>query len=105
MNRMFDKLCVVFHTFRDILMLDIFSKQSSTSVLGEKLRRIFIERGFDFFEKQKGAQLGGRVVVSGEPEKVNDASDPAKSEGNPATKIMSTDELFNMRMEILPQLL
>jgi mediator of RNA polymerase II transcription subunit 17, fungi type len=89
---------------RDMLILDIFSKQNSTSALGEHLRRIFIERGFDFFEKQKGAPLEERILVSGEPEKVNDVSDPEKSESNP-TKIMSTEELFNMRMEILPQLL
>ncbi|KAF8238727.1 hypothetical protein L208DRAFT_1421005 [Tricholoma matsutake] len=79
-------------------------KRNSTSAQGEKLRRIFMERGFDFFEKQKGAPLEERELVSGELEQTNDISDPTKSEGNPTTKIMSTEELFNMRMEILPQL-
>ena len=86
-------------------MLVVVSKQNSTSVLGEKLRRIFIERGFDFFEKRKGNSLEDRAWVSGESEKVTDTSDPAKSDENPSMKTMTTEELFNMRMEILPQLL
>jgi mediator of RNA polymerase II transcription subunit 17 len=81
-----------------------FSKQSSTSALGENLRRIFIERGFDFFDKHKGVPLQD-ALASDQRVRAEDASEPVKSKANPATKIMTTEELFDMRMEILPQLL
>jgi mediator of RNA polymerase II transcription subunit 17, fungi type len=101
MNRMFEG---GFEHFSGYANADIFSKQNPTSVLRDNLRRIFIERGFDFFEKQKGASLEEHVLASGEPAEVKDAV-KGDIDGNPTTKIMSTEELFNMRMEILPQLL
>ena len=67
-------------------------------MLGERLRRIFIERGFDFFEKQKGALLAENPPAQAE------VDDDSVQDAAP-TKIMSTEELFRMRMEILPQLL
>jgi mediator of RNA polymerase II transcription subunit 17 len=85
-----------------------FSKPHSTSALGEKLRRIFVERGYDFFEKQKGGPLQERApILEGQApaDDTFDGSDPARGDGHAITRIMSTEELFNMRMEILPQLL
>jgi len=75
------------------------SKETPSEKLGSNLRRIFIERGSDFFEQRDN------------PHKTNDQSKPV-NEGetdtesdDPVPKTMTVEELYMMRMEILPQLL
>jgi mediator of RNA polymerase II transcription subunit 17 len=92
------------HRLTHLSGLMLFSKPHSTTALGEKLRRVFIERGLDFFGKQKGGPLQDRPPILEGQTPEDDTSDPTRDDDATA-KIMSTEELFNMRMEILPQLL
>ena len=83
----------------------LYSKRSPSSVLGEKLRRVFIERRSEFFEHNAGDFWTTRGAVSGEPEVVDSMSEKDKDEENAGPKVMTAEELNQMRMEILPQLL
>ncbi|PSR77283.1 hypothetical protein PHLCEN_2v7976 [Hermanssonia centrifuga] len=68
------------------------SPEDPTSKVGENLRRIFIERGHDFFDKQhRGAELD-----EGEEEPQKEATDRVQP--------MTPEQLFKMRVEVLPQL-
>ncbi len=68
------------------------SPEDPTSKVGENLRRIFIERGHDFFDKQhRGAELD-----EGEDEPQKEATDRVQP--------MTPEQLFKMRVEVLPQL-
>lgn len=78
------------------------SQESSTKVLGENLRRIFVERGVDFFDR-KGHQLANENLTL-ENEDTSD-TEPTEEEDSLVSQSMSVEELFKMRMEILPQLL
>ncbi|KAI9508929.1 subunit 17 of mediator complex-domain-containing protein [Russula earlei] len=71
--------------------------------LGENLRRIFVERGLDFFdqdEEQRKASkpIDGQVAAPQSKDAVNQLSD------GQTTESMSPEALSNMRLEILPQL-
>src|SRR6266852_2663865 len=79
------------------------SDEQPGSRLGEDLRRMFLERGFDFFdqgEEQRQAHkpADDQGVVSQSKDTVNEPSD------GQATETTSPEALSNMRLEILPQL-
>ncbi|KAF9268018.1 hypothetical protein L218DRAFT_940755 [Marasmius fiardii PR-910] len=83
-------------------------KESPAKVLGDNLRRIFQERGSDFFEKNETGFLETGVLNS-EPLTTQDRDESesgAKGEETDemTVKPMTVEELFNMRMEIMPQL-
>ncbi|KAF7977414.1 hypothetical protein HWV62_3550 [Athelia sp. TMB] len=78
-------------------------KDDPSKVLGEKLRRIFVERGADFFDKFQG-DLAAQDVST-------DAQGPSNTDITTGESIedehqhaMTPEELYKMRMEILPQL-
>ncbi|KAF8897582.1 subunit 17 of mediator complex-domain-containing protein [Infundibulicybe gibba] len=70
----------------------------SDNALGEQLRRIFIERGANFFD---GKALDD---VNGAPKEEHHEDGGAEASAREPTATMSTQELFKMRMEIRPQL-
>ncbi|KAL4241971.1 Mediator of RNA polymerase II transcription subunit 17 [Abortiporus biennis] len=70
--------------------------QDLTTTLGENLHRIFLERGHDFFDKRHDQPREELPADEGE-----DSRQKSPSE---ATQPMSPEELFKMRMEIVPQL-
>ncbi|KAG9317670.1 subunit 17 of mediator complex-domain-containing protein [Chiua virens] len=76
--------------------------ENPTTVLGENLRRIFLERGIDFFERQDQLPKGDALVAP--PRE----SSPVSEDGGYATDntklTMSPEQLFKMRTEINPQL-
>ena len=72
----------------------ISSREDPISKIGENLRRIFLERGHDFFDKYlSGSELDKEEVVEEKQKELDDNVQP-----------MTPEELFKMRMEILPQL-
>ncbi|KAI0375628.1 hypothetical protein BV20DRAFT_984465 [Pilatotrama ljubarskyi] len=77
-------------------------REDPTTAIGTKLRRIFIERGIDFFERQKGSD-----TIPG-PQKQNaPAQDEGAADGEEraeASHTMTPEELYKMRMTLLPQL-
>lgn len=79
-------------------------KDDPSKSLGEKLRRIFVERGVDFFDKNQGGLLSEGILP--DTQKLSDVDADTTGnipeEGNQHT--MTPEELFKMRMEILPQL-
>ncbi|KAG5649016.1 hypothetical protein DXG03_000365 [Asterophora parasitica] len=77
-------------------------KESSTKTLGENLRRIFIERGVDFFDRTKGHESEERPA-SVEDEESSDTSEHP-NEATSMAQTMTVEELFKMRTEIIPQL-
>jgi mediator of RNA polymerase II transcription subunit 17 len=76
------------------------SKENAAQGLGDKLRRVFIERGADFFERSPSSLIDEEVAVE---EGQGDANDNDEDEA--MAKFMTMEELYKMRMEILPQLL
>jgi mediator of RNA polymerase II transcription subunit 17, fungi type len=73
--------------------------------LGDNLRRIFTERGADFFEQNPPGFLETGVLRSSEPkEQSNEADEEDSDEESGESKPMTVDELFKMRMEIMPNL-
>jgi len=81
-------------------------KETTSTKLQASLRRIFVERGTDFFERKEGpgpeniqAPMGD--IDEGIPR--DPATHAVPSGSNP--KLMTVEELYAMRSEILPQLL
>ncbi|KAK7054802.1 hypothetical protein VNI00_003265 [Paramarasmius palmivorus] len=80
-------------------------KESRAKTLGDNLRRIFTERGADFFEQNPPGFLETGVLRSSEPkEQANEADEDDSDEESGESKPMTVDELFKMRMEIIPHL-
>ncbi|KIK48933.1 hypothetical protein CY34DRAFT_518618 [Suillus luteus UH-Slu-Lm8-n1] len=78
--------------------------QDPTKLLGENLRRIFTERGVDFFERQDALRATGDLSI---PQALNTKDhkvEPDQQEEGVSKDHMTTEELFKMRMEIMPQL-
>ncbi|KAF8205025.1 subunit 17 of mediator complex-domain-containing protein [Pholiota molesta] len=78
-------------------------KETSTTKLEANLRRIFLERGSDFFEKNESAHLG-RYGPSGVVVHEDSAEEPSPEEPDSIPKSMTMEELYKMKSEILPQL-
>ena len=84
-------------------------KDDPAKSLGERLRRIFVERGVDFFDKNQGQLLQEGILTNGqnladvedEMRRDEEATEDTDDQSNHA---MTPEELLKMRMEILPQL-
>ncbi len=74
------------------------SRKDLSADIGERLRRIFVERGHDFFDKRVDPK---RDVY--EPPS-QDAEDVVPKEAHEVVQPMTPEELFRMRMELMPQL-
>ncbi|KAI0335458.1 hypothetical protein GY45DRAFT_799896 [Cubamyces sp. BRFM 1775] len=77
-------------------------REDPTSVVGTKLRRIFAERGHDFFEAYKGSRSLPAPQAPDATEPDENAADSEKS--NESSHTMTPEELYKMRMSLLPQL-
>ncbi|KII95133.1 hypothetical protein PLICRDRAFT_33966 [Plicaturopsis crispa FD-325 SS-3] len=83
-------------------------KDDPTKGLGDKLARIFVERGFDFFEKNGGRVLEDGALQQPAPEDDDDESgaepdsfqDSEESSAHP----MTPEELYKMRVELFPHM-
>ena len=80
-----------------------YSKETSSARLDTNIRRIFLERGADFFERKEGLQSSSTHSEVKQSQTIDDAPDvPMESENK--SKPMTVEELYVMRMELLPQL-
>lgn len=77
------------------------SPENPTKLLGENLRRIFTERGVDFFERQDNLPSG----VAQPLDTAEQQNEDEESALDPAKTVLTPEELFNLRMECIPQLL
>ncbi|KAL0574670.1 hypothetical protein V5O48_007286 [Marasmius crinis-equi] len=83
-------------------------KESTAKLLGENLRRIFIERGPDFFEKNpngflKSGALNSELATKDPQDEPGLKADESETD-EMTVKPMTVEELFKMRMEVMPQL-
>ena len=76
-------------------------KETASAKLEASLRRIFLERGTDFFERKEGPGPENTVLAATGDIEGGISRDPTGSN----RKIMTVEELHAMRSEILPQLL
>lgn len=75
-------------------------EQDPQKSLAERLRRVFAERGVDFFDRNN-AQLPAPAAVQDDSETPpDDAPEPDAAPGP-----MTPEDLYKMRVEVLPQLL
>lgn len=81
-------------TILHVIADHVSRREDPTSKIGKNLARIFQEKGHDFFDKY----LLGSFVEKDEA----DEEKPKESDDN--VQPMTPEELFKMRMEILPQL-
>ncbi|KAK0453773.1 subunit 17 of mediator complex-domain-containing protein [Armillaria borealis] len=79
-------------------------KQTTSQVLGENLRRIFLERGVDFFEKTKDGNLADRIAEAHVDVKDTSLDTSENDDDEDGPSIMTSEELFKMRSEITSQL-
>ena len=80
-----------------------YSKETSSARLDTNIRRIFLERGADFFDRKEGLQSSSTRSEVKQSQTIDDAPDvPMESENK--SKPMTVEELYVMRMELLPQL-
>lgn len=84
------------------------SQEEWDSKFGQKFRRIFAERGIDFFDSydlNNGALE--KVAPQVDPSTDNDKQTTEQgdlSDGTSETKLMTAEMLFKMRNEIIPRL-
>lgn len=72
------------------------SPEDPVSKVGENLRRIFFERGVDFFDRyHNGVE---------EPKDESSQEKPKEDVDDVLIQPMTPEELFKMRMEVIPQL-
>ncbi|PCH41031.1 hypothetical protein WOLCODRAFT_88978 [Wolfiporia cocos MD-104 SS10] len=76
-------------------------KEDPTAKVGENLRRIFLERGIDFFDRRKHE---GHKVAEPTAAQEDEGKEKHKDDAQGPKQPMTAEELFKMRMEILPQL-
>ncbi|KZT12461.1 uncharacterized protein LAESUDRAFT_638864 [Laetiporus sulphureus 93-53] len=74
-------------------------KEDSTAKVGENLRKIFLERGLDFFDKKPQDREKIQSDHNAEPEQEGEQEDK-----HGLQHPMTPEELFKMRMEVMPQL-
>ncbi|KAJ6599015.1 subunit 17 of mediator complex-domain-containing protein [Mycena vulgaris] len=67
--------------------------------LAERLRRVFAERGVDFFERNNG-HIAALAAPDAEQDNAPDTEAPPDATAGP----MTPDDLYKMRVEVLPQL-
>ena len=80
------------------------SREDPTAVVGTKLRRLFVERGIDFFDAEKSYKSSTTTDTRDDAEPA-DISTPSGEPSPPETSHpMTPDELYKMRMSLLPQL-
>ncbi|KAI9063255.1 hypothetical protein FKP32DRAFT_1666662 [Trametes sanguinea] len=77
-------------------------REDPTAAVGTKLRRIFLERGIDFFEAQSSSRAYPPPKVQDASTQVEDAADGEKHAESAHT--MTPEELYKMRVSVLPQL-
>ena len=81
--------------------LTFFRKEDTTAKVGENLRRIFVERGVDYFDRKKDApDTAAKSGAAMEEELAEDKEDDLDGPRRP----MTTEELYKMRVELLPHL-
>ncbi|KAH7887696.1 subunit 17 of mediator complex-domain-containing protein [Phlebopus sp. FC_14] len=94
------------------VLLDITSEghqvfeppRNTSEALEDNLRRIFIERGVDFFERQCELPAVGNALVPQRQEASRSLDEESGNSLELAKLTMSPEELFKMRMEFIPQL-
>lgn len=87
--------------------LILVSKETPSEVLGRNLQRILDERGLDFFERIKDGSIESGILPSAnEADKQEDESKDGASddEGEGSGQTMTKDELYKLKMEVMPQL-
>ncbi|KAI0719565.1 subunit 17 of mediator complex-domain-containing protein [Cerioporus squamosus] len=76
-------------------------REDPTAAVATKLRRIFLERGLDFFDTEKGTRTSAREH-EGNVEQADAL--PKDGESSEPSHHMTPEELYKMRMSLLPQL-
>lgn len=79
------------------------SKVNATKSLGENLRRIFIERGTDYFDKTEQRHDATESLTT-DAEDVPQPLDYLDGQDQPPVQSMTVEELDKMRKEVLSQL-
>ncbi|KAE9410597.1 hypothetical protein BT96DRAFT_984108 [Gymnopus androsaceus JB14] len=80
-------------------------KETPSEVLGRNLQRILEERGQDFFERLKDGSIESGVLPSVNEEQEEEAKDVASDdEDEDSGHTMTKDELYKLKMEVMPQL-
>ncbi|KAF9492808.1 hypothetical protein BDN71DRAFT_1396116 [Pleurotus eryngii] len=78
------------------------SKDPPSKALGENLKRVFLERGFDFFDRIRES---GKLPHYELPQAKSDNIQPvAEGDEESSSKIMTPEELLKMRLELAQEL-
>ncbi|KAF4602024.1 hypothetical protein EYR40_005225 [Pleurotus pulmonarius] len=78
------------------------SKDPPSKALGDNLNRVFLERGFDFFDRIRDSEKSYHDEL---PQAKSDTAQPvAEGDEESSSKIMSSEELLKMRIELAQEL-
>ncbi len=80
------------------------SKETSSARLATNLRRVFQERGIDFFDRDENAGFG-KIENAADAIVRGSAVEGISPSEDLVPKAMTMEELYSMKSEILPQLL
>ena len=73
-------------------------REDPIAAVGTKLRRVFLERGLDYFEAEKAARPSTSRQSQNDAQHANVTSDPDESAEQ--THHMTPEELFKMRVAL-----
>jgi mediator of RNA polymerase II transcription subunit 17 len=80
-------------------------KEDPSKRLGERIRRVFAERGVDLFDGQAIQRLkDGVTSQSQDDQSGHEPETPAETHKASPSHTMTSEELLKMRMEIMPHL-
>ncbi|KAG7449152.1 uncharacterized protein BT62DRAFT_964081 [Guyanagaster necrorhizus] len=79
-------------------------KQTTSQLLSGNLRRIFLERGVDFFDKTRDGNLADRIVEAHVDVKDTTLDTDKSNEDEETPNIMTSEDLYKMRIQITSQL-
>lgn len=83
------------------LLILVVRREDPTAAVGTKLRRIFLERGLDFFEAEKDACT---TVHDVQDEENDGDTTPGEGKAAELSHHMTPEELYKMRMELTSSL-
>ena len=79
-------------------LIGVVSREDQTATVGTRLRRIFLERGIDFFEAEKGTRAIPRDSKDAAEE---DGAEQDEGKAGDLSHQMTPEELYKMRVELM----
>lgn len=78
-------------------LIRVVSREDPTATVGTRLRRIFLERGIDFFEAEKST----RAIPRDSKDAAEEDGEQDEGKAGDLSHQMTPEELYKMRVELM----